>query len=287
MEPHGCVERQVRDLLPGDHAWLAYSSTAEWRHITGAFVRNGLAPGDRVIYLTDLPRAEIPGLTAFVPRDRLVTIPVEAAFRHDGAWDPDQMIATLGTEITEAQRAGCRTVRVVADLTAALAEPDGFELLMAAERRCAAMITGGGTVVVLCLIDRRRCTPEQYLALHEPHTVLTAPDPEHEDGVLRITRTFDPPGLSLGGELDASRHIVFGEVLTRLVATEKSLALHLDLADLAFIDLGALNILADVAMSRCDQGPMVLDNLAPQLRSVMEDVGWHMLPGIWIPGARY
>jgi hypothetical protein len=52
------------------------------------------------------------------------------------------------------------------------------------------------------------------------------------------------------------------------------------MSGLGFIDLGALNILAGTAEHRAEGRPIVLDRMPPQLRAVLDAVGWHMLPGL-------
>lgn len=99
-----------------------------------------------------------------------------------------------------------------------------------------------------------------------------------EDQVLRITRTYQPYGLAIVGEIDAARHSVFLEALDSLDGNVTEV--HLDLARLDFIDLGGLALIADHAVRNARRYTIVLDHVPAQLRMVMEIVGWQVLPGL-------
>jgi len=105
-------------------------------------------------------------------------------------------------------------------------------------------------------------------------------NPEFDDGILKITRTFAPHGLRLEGELDGARHAVFAETLSSVAVAVTRSKVHLDFTRLSFIDLGALNLLAVYAMQMPRGGGLVLDNLRPDVEQVIEMVGWHRLPGL-------
>src|ERR671914_2644639 len=56
------ARRPVRDLRPGDHAWLAFRDRAEQEHVIGDFVHEGLSGTDRVVYITGARPQELPGM---------------------------------------------------------------------------------------------------------------------------------------------------------------------------------------------------------------------------------
>ncbi|XVQ10171.1 STAS domain-containing protein [Spirillospora sp. CA-255316] len=154
-----------------------------------------------------------------------------------------------------------------------------LERLQRCERDLGLLLGSGGATAV-CQFDRRRCAPAELDALGAAHGIAVAPDPEFEDPVLRVVRTFQPPGLAFSGELDASRHTVLVQALAAVMTSAGDEEVHLDLGGLGFIDLGALNILARTAGQSGNRAPLVLDHLSPQLRTLLETVGWHMLPGL-------
>ncbi|MFC5748920.1 MEDS domain-containing protein [Actinomadura rugatobispora] len=272
---------KVGGLRPGDHGWLAYAGEAERHHVTGAFVRAGLAAGDAVLYLAGSAPVTVPGLPPgngpVAGAERLHVVALDrAAGRPGAAAYPDVLLRTIAGELA---RAGGRGLRIAADLTWALHLPDGLERLLRCERDIDLLIGSGGATAV-CQFDRLRCAPAELDALGAAHGIAVAPDPEFEDPVLRVVRTFQPPGLAFSGELDASRHSVLVQALATVMKSAGDEEVHLDLGGLGFIDLGSLNILARTAGHPGNRAPLVLDHLSPQLRTLMETVGWHMLPGL-------
>ncbi|TDD65990.1 MEDS domain-containing protein [Actinomadura rubrisoli] len=278
METLWSVRRPVRDLRPGDHAWLAYACEDEQRHVAGAFVRDGLLAREKVIYLAGSVPAVVPGVPPETPAGLLTVLPAgEAGGRR---FDPPAVARTLAAEIARAERQGFRAIRVAADMTWALRGPGGLDPLLDFERHLERLVPPSTHITAVCQLDRRRCRRAELAALRAGHSVLAIPDPEFEDAVLRIVRTFRPPGLALTGELDASRHAVLDQALASVISCSGTGEVHLDLSGLGFIDLGAINLLADVAGRRAAPGRLVLDRVSPQLRAVMETVGWSMLPGL-------
>lgn len=287
--------RPVGGLRPGDHAWLPYGSERERRHVAGAFIAGGLAAGDKVICLSDEDPAELPGLVRpagrrrrgrhadadgnGMPRSAPVVIP-SAACRADGAFDLERTVAVIRHELEQAERDGHRAIRIVAEMTWAMGEPRAPELVEACERRFDAVIGPSVTMTAICLIDGRCCSPEMLEQLGALHQVLVEPDPEFEDPVLRITRTFRPYGLSLRGELDSPRHAVFAEALLSVLDSADGESVHLDLAELRFMDLGALVVMMRTLPRGPRSGPLVLDHVPLRLRAVLDLVGWNWLPGI-------
>jgi len=280
------ARRPVRDLRPGDHAWLAFGSRQEQEHVVGAFVHDGLSGTDRVVYITGAHPRELPGMltryrtdpSPFAATGQLKIISPRAACDADGRFDPDRLLDTVEAEIGEAFAAGYRGVRVTGDMTWAVRQPGCYERVLGCERRMDAAIATSTMAMAICQFGRECCTPRQLSALRDRHEVLVEANPDFEDGVLRITRTFAPPGLRLEGELDGARHAAFAETLASIAGIDCDV--HLDLGGLRFIDLGALHLLTAFANRRRGGGRLLLDNLAPELAAVIDTVGWHRLPGL-------
>ncbi|WP_169513862.1 STAS domain-containing protein [Actinomadura flavalba] len=89
---------------------------------------------------------------------------------------------------------------------------------------------------------------------------------------------FAPHGLRIEGEADVVRHDVLAAHLRAACAGRAEV--HLDLADLAFMDFKALNVLGDQARAVSPGTTIVLDNLPRHLELVLDELGWHRFPGL-------
>jgi anti-anti-sigma regulatory factor len=273
------AERSVGQMLPGDHGWFSYSSREEQEQVVGAFLRDGLLTADKVVYITDAGPAELPGLRAgddldldaYLHTGQLAVLPRTEACLTRGVFDPGRMVASLEDVLARAERERFRGVRVTADMTWAIRQRNARQRLLDCEAGLDAAIAPSTTAMAICQIDRRSCTRDELTVLKETHEVLVGADPDFDDGVLTITRTYEPRGLHLKGELDGARHTVFAEALHAVTAQGGDI--HLNVRDLRFIDLGALSMVAGVAMRMATHGSLTLDDPSPDLTEVVRLVG--------------
>ncbi len=273
------AERPVGQLLPGDHAWFSYSSDEEQEHIVGTFVRDGLNGSEKVIYISDAAPRDLPGLRSrpdldpgiFLRTGQLIVLPRVEACLTAGLFDPGRMVASLESVLARAEEGRFRGVRITADMTWAMSQQSGYARVLDCEAGVDAAIAPSTSAIAVCQIDRRSCTHDELTALKETHEVLVGADPDFDDGVLSITRTFRPRGLRLKGELDGARHTVFYEALQAVTAQGGEV--HLDLSGLRFVDLGALNIMARTALRISPYGRLLLDNPSPDVSEVVRLVG--------------
>jgi ABC-type transporter Mla MlaB component len=270
------VSRPVRELRPGDHAWLEYGSAEENDYVVEAFVRAGVRARRLVICVEE---SGFPGLDGAGPGAGVRVLDLARAGFRRGRFDPELLYHALCREVREGEDAGLTPVRVTLDLSRVLREPGGFELLLECERLFTGALGTCSTVIALCRFDRRSCPPAELAALRALHAPMACADPEYEDAVLRLTRVFQPPGLAVHGEIDASRHEALERALRAVGDGRREL--RLDLTELRFIDFGGLRVLGEAARERT----LVLDRVPAQLRTVMEIVGWDALPGLQIGDA--
>lgn len=102
----------------------------------------------------------------------------------------------------------------------------------------------------------------------------------YDDGVLRISRTADPPGLAIAGEIDESTYPALLGALRELPDTPPEV--HLDLADVSYCDLAGLRAIVRLAgPGGAGTGrPVVLHKVPEQLRAVLAIIGWDAIPGL-------
>lgn len=282
---HWFTQRPVRDLLPGDHAWFSYVSEEEQHQVIGAFVRQGLATCDKVVYISDTAPHLLPGLRGHrdlgscVRGGRLAVVPRAEACLTDGVFDPARLISAMERLLHQAEREQFRGLRITTDMTWAVRGQG--DLLLACEAEVDAAIAPSTMAMAICQVDQSACTDDELTPLKHSHEVLVGVDPDFDDGVLTIVRTFRPRGLRLAGELDGARHAVFAEALRAV--TEQGGEVHLNLSALRFIDLGALNAMAGARTHMGPTGRLVLDDPSPDLSEVVK-LGKQLMPDLEVRG---
>lgn len=281
------AQRLVSEMRPGDHACLAFATTEEQARVVGAFVADGLATNERVVYFDSARSSEIPGLRThygvnprpYLASGQLRMIPTQDTCMTGQSYDPHRMIAIANSEVRRADRDGLRTVRFSGDLSWVLRASSDPRTLLAGENETDATISPSTMAMMLCQYDQRQCTPDEIFRLRACHEVLVEANPVFKDGVLTISPTFQPYGLSVTGEIDPARHTVFRDALIKVSQFDGDI--HLDLSHLDFIDLAGLRLLATFGVRMTNGRHLVLDNAPVYLRDLMTLVGGsRMLPGL-------
>ena len=108
----------------------------------------------------------------------------------------------------------------------------------------------------------------------------------YDDGVLRITSTSHPPGLTLEGEIDESTYQ--GLVQALQTSSDGQAEVHLSLGGIRYCDLAGLRaIVRATGAGGEDRGNghargrrVVLHEVPAQLIKVLRIVGWDATPGL-------
>ncbi len=119
----------------------------------------------------------------------------------------------------------------------------------------------------------------------------------YDDGVLRITNTDDPPGLSIVGEIDESTYDGLIGALGRLAHGPDEV--HVSMGGVSYCDLAGLRAIVCVTGAGGgargnggDTRRVVLHEVPAQLATVLRIVGWDATPGLAVdqppgsPGGR-
>jgi len=114
------------------------------------------------------------------------------------------------------------------------------------------------------------------------HGGSVGPNPLHADGLLRISRTLDPPGLSLTGDIDASNVDTVSRWLDDAIARGGDV--HIELGGLLFCDVGGMRAMVSAAARLGHGRRLVLHGMPAELRRVMRVVGWDEVPGLVVDG---
>ena len=107
----------------------------------------------------------------------------------------------------------------------------------------------------------------------------------YDDGVLRITSTSNPPGLTLEGEIDESTYP--GLVQALQASTKDRAEVHFGLGGVRYCDLAGLRAIVRATGVGEDNGNghangrrVVLHEVPAQLLKVLRIVGWDATPGL-------
>jgi anti-anti-sigma factor len=120
----------------------------------------------------------------------------------------------------------------------------------------------------------------RVISPHGPQSPPPGDEPPlYDDGALRITQMPGPgPGYALAGEIDEAALPMLARRLGEIAAELREV--HLNLADLDYADLAGLRVI--VGLADAGRRSVVLHQLPPHLRAILNIVGWDTAPGVQI-----
>ncbi|MEV7196469.1 MEDS domain-containing protein [Streptomyces sp. NPDC093510] len=281
--------RAVGQMRPGDHLFLGYRTDEEREAVLAAYLLDALACGQRGLLLTSAeepPSAllgflrrhgcDVPGALA-AGRLRTNSLPSTPGGLRD-------LAGLVRREADAAASDGFLGLRVAFEV-APHRDTESPQALCDAERRLDPVFATL-PVLGLCQYDRRLFGPGDLVALDALHQARVVADDVWQDELLRITRTFTPPGLALCGEVDDSNYTAVARALRDETerAADRADDPHrtrLDLRELTFIDVCALRLFVFTGLGLYALGGgLVLDGVAPHVRRVLSATGWDRIPGL-------
>ena len=245
---------QITDLAGDDHACLTFGEPEELFDLTAAFVRDGLAGGLKVVWVTEagpgravaeLARRGIaagPALAA----GQLAAAETEGRLVSGQSFSAGQAMAWLDGQMAACRQEGFPGLRVAVDMSWALRPVTGVEQLPDFEESVAAALVDT-TVSVLCQYDRERFDPVTLATVTAFHTRSVAAATYHADAMLRICRQYAPPGIRLAGEIDYKHEEPLALALAEAIRIEGDVMLSM--AGLMFIDGSCARMILDAARS--------------------------------------
>jgi hypothetical protein len=172
------------DVLPsmarmhaGDHYCGIYHTDDDHRAIVVDFVRQGVARGEKMLYIVNiLTAAQLTSMlgeagievNSLLDKGQLVILTAKDAYLKDGQFEPEKMIALLRSETEQALSEGYSALRVTGEMTWALAGEPGSERLVEYESRLNEFFPGSKCYAV-CQYDRRRFDAEMLLDILNTH----------------------------------------------------------------------------------------------------------------------
>jgi hypothetical protein len=243
------ADTQITDLTVNDHACLTFGEPEELFDLTAAFVRDGLAGGLKVVWLSDatpdrataeLARRGI-AVESALASGQLVAAGYEGRLLDGQVFSAGQAMTWLTREMQACHAAG---LRLAVDMSWALQPVTGVEQLPEFEEKVAAAVAGTATSV-LCQYDRERFDPVTLASVAAFHTRSVAAATYHADVMLRICRQYAPPGIRLAGELDYQACDSLALALTEAIRLDGDVTVNM--APLAFIDVTCSRMILDAA----------------------------------------
>ncbi|TDC94314.1 MEDS domain-containing protein [Actinomadura sp. 7K507] len=294
--------KPVGTMELGDHLALIFDDDAERRSIMAAYARDGVRAGHKVIYISDaVPARDVLGwllaagddagsgtdyemvdLTDAMNAGHFVVRTAEETFLASGRFDPSGSIELMATEIDLALVQGYQGVRIAGEARFSLRRWPGTEQFGDFERMLdEVFMTTDLKAMAICQFDRRWFDEVRLAEVEASHMGRVRVDDYYDDGSLRITPIFSPPGAELAGVIDGSTRRAAETVLASI--TTRTGLLCLDLGGVTGCDADGLRLLTGAG--RPDRGEgrgLLLRDVPPALHARLHAEGLVDVPGVSI-----
>jgi anti-anti-sigma regulatory factor len=246
------ADAQITDLTLDDHACLTFGEPEELFDLTAAFVRDGLASGLKVVWLSDagplraaseLGRRGI-AVEPALASGQMAAAETEGCLLSGQAFSVGRAMGWLSGQMAACQREGFPGLRVAVDMSWALRPVTGVDQLPEFEKSLAETLTGA-QVSVLCQYDRERFDPVTLASVAASHTRSVAAATYHADAVLRICRQYAPPGIRLAGQIDYKNADALALALAEAIRLDRDFTVNMNGLD--FIDATCARMVLDAA----------------------------------------
>ncbi|HWG02610.1 MAG TPA: MEDS domain-containing protein [Trebonia sp.] len=281
---------QVTELTADDHACLTFGETEELFDLTAAFVRDGLAAGLKVMWLSDAgPGIAVKELTrrgvAVEPAlsaGQLAADGCEERFLSGWSFSADAAVGWLSGQLAASRQQGFPGLRIAVDMSWALRPVSGVEELPRFEEGIAAALSGT-TASVLCQYDRERFDPVTLASVGGFHTRSVAAATYYADAKLRICRQYAPPGIRIAGEIDFQSAEPLAQALAEEVRLDGDETVNM--ASLAFIDARCTMMIAEAVRTMAAAGRKVTLRCPPEVAPGFARLGVADVPGLRLVSA--
>jgi anti-anti-sigma regulatory factor len=276
---------QVTELGAEDHACLTFGEPEDLFDLTAAFVRDGLAAGLKVVWLSDAGPGQAAGelgrrgvaVESAMARGQMTAAGWEGRLLSGPVFRADAAVGWLAGELESCREQGFPGLRVALDMSWALRPVAGVEELPQFEEGIAAALDGS-TAAVLCQYDRERFDPVTLASVAGFHTRAVAAATYHADALLRICRQYAPPGIRIAGELDFQAGEPLGLALAEAVRLGGDITVNM--SALAFVDARCTLMIADAARAIASMSRLVTLRCLPEVAAGFARLGLDGVPGI-------
>jgi PAS domain S-box-containing protein len=201
------LKRALAGLKTGDHLCLIYETADEQFAAVVPFIGDGLARGERCLYVVDDRAADevVGALSAAgvnveheVRRGALRILTKRDAYLKSGTFDPRRMITLLRRSTAEAVAAGFTGLRVTGEMTWALGSERGVGRLIEYEARLNGFLPGNRALAI-CQYNRRRFPAAIIREVLRTHPIAIFGD------LVCSNPYYEPPAAVLGRQSEAKR----------------------------------------------------------------------------------
>jgi hypothetical protein len=278
------ADTQITDLTENDHACLTFGEPEDLLDLTAAFIRDGLAGGLKVVWLSETPpdrtAAELAlrgiAVESALASGQMAAAGYEGRLLAGQVFSAGQAISWLTQEMDSCRAQGFPGLRLALDMSWALRPVSGVEQLPEFEEKVAGALTGT-TVSVLCQYDRERFDPVTLALVGAFHTRSVAAATYHASVMLRICRQYAPAGIRLAGELDYQAADALALALTEAIRLDGDVTVNM--VPLAFIDVTCSRMILDAARGLPAPRRMIL-RCRPGLAARLVLLGAGGIPGV-------
>ena len=260
MRHRGVIEA-AEGLVPGDHVCWAYEDDAELLTAIKAWAADGVARGERVLYIAERPIEELRADLSVIDDleklldDRRIVLGSPSTMYGDGPVDDLSLLTYYATATAEALADGCTGLRVAATVT----ELEGAAAVDAfvAWEQLADSFMNRSPMSALCAYDRRTVSDSVISAIAAAHPSCRGAACEtafvlhaHEDG------------LRLAGDVETFDRFRLDAMLRNVPGEATSVVLHL--ADLGHASGGCAAALHAFARRLGERGGQLTFKDAPE-----------------------
>ncbi|MCP9953666.1 MEDS domain-containing protein [Actinomadura madurae] len=317
MSAVGTGTKPVGAMELGDHLALIFDDDEERRSIMAAYARDGVAAGHKVIYISDgvragdvlgwllaehestgpaphaaAPRAAAPhaapegapvDLAEAMEEGHFVVRTAEETFLASGRFDPSESLQLMATEIDLALVQGYSGVRIAGEARFSLRRWPGTHQHGDFERMLdEVFMTTDLKAMAICQFDRRWFEGARLADVEAAHMGRVRANDYYDDGALRISPLFSPPGARVAGVIDAATRPAAASVLES-IKTRTGL-LCLDLEGLEACDPDGLRMLTGADRPARDRG-LLLRGVPAEVHAGLRAEGLDEAPGVSIERA--
>lgn len=167
----------IARMHAGDHYCGIFRTDEDHRRIVVDFVRDGIARGEKMLYLVNIHTAahlvnilRDAGIDAepYIASGQLTIRAAKEAYLTDGEFIPEKMIELLRDATQQALDEGYPALRATGEMTWALAGEPGSERLVEYEAMLNTFFPGS-KCIAFCQYDRRRFDSEMLLDILHVH----------------------------------------------------------------------------------------------------------------------